>query len=325
MIQNLVKIELTNTSKGNIASVNRYKSIVLTYPCKNNSICAPYKLTAKPGVYKIECWGSKGRGTNPGLGAYTKGILFLTKQTSFYVFVGASGFYNSLRNAVYKISGLSGGGATDVRLNKTEEWYDIESLISRIMVAAGGGGAEWSTSFAGMGGTLKGGDAYSTVGFECKGPTQTSGTECPDASSLTFRSAKSYKGTFGSAGFVEETADYGGFGGGGYYGGSSYETTYAGSGGSSFISGHEGCNAVRSSSTINHTDSPFHYSGFVFSDTQMIGGNETMPLPNGSRGIWNENNGAFKITLIRLYAVTCKIVYHCHQTFIGLMIASLYS
>mgnify|MGYP003762511417 CR=1 FL=1 len=52
------------------------------------------------------------------------------------------------------------GGATDVRLVSTEEWYDNVSQISRIMVAAGGGGAEWAGFKGGNGGEIVGGSGY---------------------------------------------------------------------------------------------------------------------------------------------------------------------
>ncbi len=46
-------------------------------------------------------------------------------------------------------------------------------------------------------------------------------------------------------------------------------------GGSSFISGHNGCDAIAENSTsssIIHTGQPNHYSGLVFVDTVMVDG-----------------------------------------------------
>jgi len=97
-------------------------------------------------------------------------------------------------------------------------------------------------------------------------------------------------------------------GGGGYYGGnttsiwensSRYSEYCASSGGSSFISGHTGCNAITSSSTssnIVHTGQPNHYSGYVFTNTVMKAGNEVMPSPTGGTETGHSGNGYCKIT-----------------------------
>lgn len=301
MIKNYLRYSLSEPDKGTINSIEKYKSLTLKYPCVETTICSPYELFLKPAVYKFECWGSRG------LGGYTKGTLLVTKPMKMYVYIGAQGPYNSVN--VSTIGGFSGGGATDVRLNKTDNWYDTESLISRIMVAAGGGGAEWVASVGGNGGGINGGSSLSALDVykpeiydtPCQGSTQTSGTNCPDINIY-----HAYPGSFGLARFYQSN-DYGGMGGGGYYGGTSYSYAFAGSGGSSFISGHKGCNAINESTNIVHTNTPFHYSGFVFSDTDMIPGNETMPLPfSNSKGIWNNQGGAFRITLVRYELISCK-------------------
>ena len=38
----------------------------------------------------------------------------------------------------------------------------------------------------------------------------------------------------------------------------------------------------------------------------MIGGNEMMPLPNGDIGIWDEANGAFRLTCLVFSPFTCE-------------------
>ena len=319
MIKNYLRYSLSEPEKGKINSFERHKSITLKYPCENSSICTPYELLLNPAVYKFECWGSKGSAWtnyNPGFGGYTKGTLLITKPTKMYVFIGAQGSYNSIKGEI-KV-GVSGGRATDVRLNKTDNWYDKESLISRIMVAAGGGGAEWYDPIGGNGGGLNGGTSFSPLEYfsdtelfdnQCEGATQTSGTSCPDISTH-----HAFPGSFGFAGYFQSN-DHGGMGGGGYYGGTSYDYAYAGSGGSSFISGHKGCNAVNDSIDIVHTNTPFHYSGFVFSDTEMIPGNETMPLPFSSdKGKWNDSGGAFRVTLVGYRLQTCNTKYFNYKT-----------
>ena len=108
------------------------------------------------------------------------------------------------------------------------------------MVAAGCTEAECNYSYGGNGGTTEGCEGISAVGLAqsqysevCKGAKQAKGVDCP---SRFFGQCNypAYTGEFGSAGFVEATNDYGAFGGGGYYGGSSYPYGFAGSGGSSF-------------------------------------------------------------------------------------------
>ena len=319
LIKNFVHYTLEDGSSPTNAPVEKSRSLVLRFPCKNTSICFPYELTVYPGVYQIECWGSIGQKWNsytyPGLGAYTKGTLFTNKRIKFFIYVGAKGFFNAVRDTYYAYSGYSGGGATDVRLVKGDNWFNMNSLISRIMVAAGGAGAEWTNAYGGNGGTLEGGagisstDSKGTSQYEekCKGATQTNGTECPSRLSgkMTWNS---FTGEFGSAGFVEKSnIDYGGFGGGGYYGGTSYAASFAGSGGSSFISGHQGCDSVKDSIPVEHTGHPFHYSGITFTDTEMIAGNETMPLPTGGKGIYDDSRGgAFRITLLMYQNLSCR-------------------
>ena len=294
------------------------RSITLIYPTDNctNSDCSPYKFTLKHGIYQFECWGSKGAectGT-PGLGAYTSGIINITEEQVFYVYIGATGFYNAIkdRKAAINTSPQGSGGSTDVRLVKTDNWWDDSSLVSRIMVAAGGGSAEWGNSFGGNGGTIEGGESTSVAGT-CLGATQTASQECPPGKYPNELDRLAVKGGFGFAGNPEpyNGNDDGAFGGNGYYGGTSYQYSYAGSGGSSFISGHEGCKAIKEPTDFDNIEivpkeDSIHYSGISFLLTKMIAGNQTMPLPNGNRGIWSEDNGAFRITYLLFKPFTCK-------------------
>ena len=313
MISDAVKFALSDGSKPSSSKISvNEKFILLKYPCDVSTTCQPYELKISPGAYKFECWGAKGKmwqertdRSFPGLGAYTKGNIIFEKNTILYIYVGATGLFNSVNR---NNNGYFGGGATDVRLTKTNNWYDMESLISRIMVAAGGGGAEWNNSIGGNGGELEGGSSKPTYyngeyfQFTCAGATQTQGSDCN-----TCQESIAHKGTFGMAGNIGYSSDAGGQGGGGYYGGTSYNKSYAGSGGSSFISGHPGCDAVKDNAEyIEHTGHPFHYSSLVFTGTQMIGGNKTMPLPDGSVGIFSEFDGAFRISLIEYKKCTCK-------------------
>ena len=319
MIRNYVSISLKDEEKGELQLLQETKkSISLTYPCPNNKHdCTPYILDIEKGVYKFECWGSIAGKlsyeiSKPGYGGYTSGIIYINDKTKFYVYIGNKGFFNAVKNLVEDVAGVMPGGATDVRLNTSDKWWSQESLASRIMVAAGGGSAEWNNSKGGNGGGLIGGESISAKEpsgnsfFEkpCKGATQTSGSECDPLSNDWI----AVKGEFGSAGKTEGLLnngglDYIGFGGGGYYGGTSYTQCFASSGGSSFISGHKGCNAIENSTSIVHKGDSVHYSGFVFTHTNMIPGEQEMPLPTSHLKAIYDGIGAFRITLL-LYQQT---------------------
>uniref|UniRef100_UPI00203E58D0 glycine-rich protein n=1 Tax=Odoribacter lunatus TaxID=2941335 RepID=UPI00203E58D0 len=227
-------------------------------------------ITLVPGEYVMECYGAEGgRGrTNwvldeyGGNGAYTKGTILLSSSQLFYAYVGGKG-YDSGTNGKYTGAdggwngggaggndknkdtkpepGAGGGGASDIRL-EGGSWSGTTSLRSRIMVAAGGGGGAHTNSGY-SGGTL------SVTG----GANQTSG----------------YAFGYGQTGITSGAG--GGGGGGGYYGG--YSQQYdkgAGYGGSSFISGYNGCNAVNTSGS--HTGQSIHYSGLKFYNATMTAG-----------------------------------------------------
>lgn len=76
--------------------------------------------------------------------------------------------------------------------------------------------------------------------------------------------------------------------GSGYYGGttSNYgDGKEAGAGGSSFISGYEGCNAIDKSSTENniiHTGKSEHYSGKIFKNGKILDGNSNKVIKRKS-------------------------------------------
>lgn len=282
------------------------------------------------GNYKLEVWGAQGATKDSyigGFGAYAAGNIDATKGTNLYIYVGELGQNKSV-SASYGSLGFNGasggnytcyeyhnhndaynyygGGATDIRL-VDGNWKNIESLKSRIIVASGGSsGTPYGNGSAGGG--LNG---YS--GTSGNGATQISA------------GGPSYGG-FGYAGVpakntVCSSSDaYGA--GSGYYGGgaTNLEQSNMGSNqrgpagsGSSFISGHTGCDAIDKSSTesnIIHTGQPNHYSGYVFTNTQMIDGagckwtNQLtsdcsgQPQPDGAITTGHAGNGYARITYI---------------------------
>ncbi len=290
------------------------------------------------GNFKMECWGAQG-GTlsgsfaNPtgGYGGYTCGTFLQSINTNFYVYVGQCGvaasrtrtFNGGGGGAILQPECASGGGATDIRIVGSSDWSNSASLQTRIMVAGGGAGGERS-NVAGAAGGLS---SYDSNSLSADIATQTYG----------------YRLGYG------EHADNGitaSGAGGGYFGGitggaigwpngtsTSYSGYLASAGGSSFISGHNGCKAI-SSVTIktrtiydNFTHAvvtenydaittngtcvyTYNNVSYEFSNTKMIDGKgyswgssrgslEVMPNPSGgyySSGVGRSGNGYARIT-----------------------------
>jgi hypothetical protein len=307
MISRFVNYKLMDSSKGTVKVYESIdgKALLFDYPCTSSSDCTPYKLTLSKGTYLFECWGANGASNGQkGRGAYASGILSLTSEQNVYVYIGATGLFNGGRRAIIA---CPPGGATDVRLVYNINWYDTSSLISRIIVAGGGGGTEWVCSIGGNGGAPNGTQSYvsrstySSDGYyptPLIGATNTRGGYCTTSYYLGGANRQCFEGKFGVAGNSDSSNDLGGIGGGGYYGGATMDYAGGGSGGSSFVSGHPSCNAVKESLTITHTGEPYHYSGLIFKDPNMTEGGKLMHLPNGFIGIRDDLNGVFKLTLV---------------------------
>jgi hypothetical protein len=250
--------------------------------------------------YKIECWGASG-GTG-GPAAYTKGYIDISENFILYVYVGEKGNHR-LSNYDQPVSGTfnggggfffpyndknnsQGGGATDIRI-LDGNWDSFNSLKSRIMVAAGGGCIIYDPQ-----NVLSYGGALSS--FEYQNTYNGAETNAAQRASQT----SGYKFGIGQDGGRAG-------GGGGYYGGCAIGKDelnligMRGAGGSSFISGYTGCDAISEFSTednIIHTGQPNHYSGKVFTNTVMKAGNESMPSPTGGTETGHSGNGYCKIT-----------------------------
>ena len=227
--------------------------------------------TPYAGKYRIECWGASGGGAvigdseSGGCGSYVSGEISLTKSQELYVYTGQKGKGSDVYSSDYMFNGggyaqktdygycgSCGGGATDIRTT-SGAWDNSTSLNSRIMIAAGGGGAK---SGGGNAGGINGYDGVdrNTPDYSqyCgKGATQTRGGVAPNK----YESATSNgtAGTLGKGGLGGASASGSGHngggsgGGGGLYGGSGASGlsrgTWTGGGGSSYISGHNGCTA----------------------------------------------------------------------------------
>ena len=266
-----------------------------------------YKVKAD-GVYKIELWGAQGGNDNGGMGGYVSGNVILRSNDMLFFYVGSQGAVSlssvsTLIACPFNGGGPSsgqgnfpnryfgtGGGATDVRLIDGT-WNDFNSLKSRIMVAAGGGGGYFENTTLRDGGSAGGLTGYdgqyrpsSSVhyGGGGSGGTQITGGyneivhENDYAISEWGWTLGTYGfGSFGSGGRSDLASSFSG-GGAGYYGGGGSTHVQGGGGGSSFISWHDGCDAITEGSTssnIVHTGQSIHYSDYVFTNTVMIDGN----------------------------------------------------
>ena len=270
------------------------------------------------GDYKIELWGGQG-GTMQsgwtgvgGKGGYVSGELTLTKDDTLYIYVGGKGVgYNSSYSTKAggwngggsNFAGASGGGgATDVRLI-SGSWNNNKSLASRIMVAGGGGGSNDAQN-GGYGGGLVGGTGVNGSSTNGAGGTQLAGG-----------GGDAYGSAGAGGGSLINSSQDGGAGGGGYFGGGkALGYNVAGGGGSSYISGHLGCIAVKGQGNSNpRNDSErqpctavtaaadvtcsYHYSGLIFRNTVMNAGNEAQPTLKGdSVQTGNADTGYAKIT-----------------------------
>ncbi|HBG1250485.1 TPA: hypothetical protein KPG67_001339 [Clostridioides difficile] len=185
-------------------------------------------VTLKPGRYKFECWGARGGATGTpssdgfyyGKGGYSSGELTLKKETTLYIYVGFDGKKGSQFNGAGYCGSATGGGATDIRL-VDGNWDNPQGLLSRIIVAGGGGGTR-DRYTAGSGGGLKGGIGRDFNSSPAHGGTQFEGGKGTyDDGSLD--------GSFGK-GCAYPNPSAGSGSGGGWFGG-------AGGNGSSFGSG----------------------------------------------------------------------------------------
>ncbi|HAT4870998.1 hypothetical protein KLN27_14670 [Clostridioides difficile] len=251
---------------------------------------AEQSVVLPPGKYKFECFGACGGNyydfVQCAKGGYTAGSLILKENTTLHVYVGQSGYckgvngietcrsgfngaggittYKSTSDGYYS---LAGGGATDIRLIGGN-WDNLQSLLSRIIVAGGGGGSGNSHDSIGHGGGTKGKDGISIANkYFAGGGSQFQG-------GLTFNSL--YNGSFGVSGAGDGISGVGG-GGGWYCGAGSFYAEFGG-GGSGYILTKD------SYKPANYSPSSKYY----FSDiNSVVGGNTT------------KQDGYAKITLLQ--------------------------
>ncbi|MDD3341262.1 MAG: glycine-rich protein [Bacilli bacterium] len=327
--------KITYTAKFGIYEITEQRMIEVADPIINTyaytgsaqTFTSPIK-----GIYQVQLWGASGGnidGFLGGKGAYTRGELGLENGSKLYLQIGSKGSdsdYTGGYNGGGTILdgqitfGRHGGGATDVRL-QNGAWDLFDSLKSRIMVASGGGGANnrnantnngtmgFGAGNGGSGGSLIGETGQSinhtigggTYGWNLgTGGTQTEGGYQQSYNNSGYVGDAKSENILGKFGYAPQKQNQSG-GGSGYYAGASVGHGGAG-GGSSFISGYPGCNAIASTSTstkITHTGTPTHYSGVTFKNSVMLDGNTNIPnTANTSTTVGNTGNGYGKITAL---------------------------
>lgn len=224
---------------------------------------------------KVDCVGARGgyytKATSTmGKGGRVECILSVKSNQVLYLYVGGAGANNSHKSRAFNGGGGysyytngskgGGGGASDIRTVEATSgsWYDTShtswdedaSLLSRLVVAGGGGGYG-SNGGGGYGGGLEGGKGRGTgtasVAYGGSGGTQTSGGVIGSGIS---NPPSSVNGQFGFGGDTNAKADvvygYTGGGGGGWYGGGlgGYSGGGGGGGGGSSYTHPDKCTEV---------------------------------------------------------------------------------
>ena len=235
----LTKDKSGNATETISAPIEVVKQNTTTYSIANSRE-EPYYTYTVPvdGEYKLQVWGAQGgyRSTqeNGGKGGYSEGIIKLTKGTNLYVYVGgAGGNSTSKENTIqaggyngggYRYGYKGGGGATDIRF-VSGNWNSRESLLSRVIVA-GGGGSDGAADKEGMyaGGRIGGSSTqnYTAISeYGGKGGKQTYSGYSPEytietqaTTGLDSNNKEYYCGGFGFGGAgIYLNEGYGGAGG----------------------------------------------------------------------------------------------------------------
>ena len=198
------------------------------------------------GVYQLEALGAQGStygGFVGGRGAQIAGQLTLQKNQVLYIYVGGAGvtvqsnttqggwngggvYTGSNSSATSERIYCGGGGATDFALQGSEgssSWNTTEHLNSRILVAAGGGGALYrvypsDNNFKFTGGGGSGGAYPGEAGYGGSKPG--GGGTLSAAGEIASGGSEAVSAGFGYGGNYSGTLSAG-MGGGGWYGGAS--------------------------------------------------------------------------------------------------------
>lgn len=305
--------KLNNNKMYGVGSAN-YNGSVMTFDYTGSVQTA----TLTPGAYKLECWGAQGGNSNQsngtygngGKGGYSTGILNVSTNTTIYITVGgqgqngilntrtAGGFNGGGDGYGTNNSGVGGGGggASDISLMSpvfSHSSYfinnirDTNSLLSRIIVAGGGGSAGYDVSNnaanGGAGGGTTGQDGLSNRVYHGTGGKQTTfGT----GGSSEEPNRYSVQAKFGCGASASNSTDVAPGGGGGWYGGGLHCDSAGG--GSGYV--------YTSTTASNYPSGCLLNSTYYLSNAQTIAGNKSFPSPTGSTETGHSGNGHVKIT-----------------------------
>lgn len=275
-------------------------------------------VTLAPGTYKLECWGAQGGNSNQsngtygngGKGGYSTGILNVSTNTTIYITVGGQG-----QNGVFNTRtaggfngggdgygtngsgvGGGGGGASDISLMSpvfSHSSYfinnirDTNSLLSRIIVAGGGGSAGYDVSNnaanGGAGGGTTGQDGLSNRVYHGTGGKQTTfGT----GGSSEEPNRYSVQAKFGCGASASNSTDVAPGGGGGWYGGGLHCDSAGG--GSGYV--------YTPTTASNYPSGCLLNSAYYLSNAQTIAGNQSFSSPTGGTETGHSGNGYVRIT-----------------------------
>ena len=274
--------------------------------------------TLAPGRYKLECWGAQGGNSNQsngtygngGKGGYSTGILNVSTNTTIYITVGgqgqngvlntrtAGGFNGGGDGYGTNNSGVGGGGggASDISLTSpvfSHSSYfinnirDTNSLLSRIIVAGGGGSAGYDVSNnaanGGAGGGTTGQDGLSNRVYHGTGGKQTTfGT----GGSSEEPNRYSVQAKFGCGASASNSTDVAPGGGGGWYGGGLHCDSAGG--GSGYV--------YTPTTASNYPSGCLLNSAYYLSNAQTIAGNQSFSSPTGGTETGHSGNGYVRIT-----------------------------
>lgn len=305
--------KLNNNKMYGVGSAN-YNGSVMNFDYTGSVQTA----TLAPGTYKLECWGAQGGNSNQsngtygngGKGGYSTGILNVSTNTTIYITVGgqgqngilntrtAGGFNGGGDGYGTNNSGVGGGGggASDISLMSpvfSHSSYfinnirDTNSLLSRIIVAGGGGSAGYdvrnNAANGGAGGGTTGQDGLSNRVYHGTGGKQTTfGT----GGSSEEPNRYSVQAKFGCGASASNSTDVAPGGGGGWYGGGLHCDSAGG--GSGYV--------YTSATASNYPSGCLLNSTYYLSNAQTIAGNKSFPSPTGSTETGHSGNGHVKIT-----------------------------
>lgn len=274
--------------------------------------------TLTPGRYKLECWGAQGGNSNQsngtygngGKGGYSTGILNVSTNTTIYITVGGQGQNGVLNTRTaggfngggdgygtnnFGVGG-GGGGASDISLMSpvfSHSSYfinnirDTNSLLSRIIVAGGGGSAGYNVSNnaanGGAGGGTTGQDGLSNRVYHGTGGKQTTfGT----GGSSEEPNRYSVQAKFGCGASASNSTDVAPGGGGGWYGGGLHCDSAGG--GSGYV--------YTPTTASNYPSGCLLNSAYYLSNAQTIAGNQSFSSPTGGTETGHSGNGYVRIT-----------------------------